>query len=225
MSDKIGILYFSLSPDEEALRKNWTDRSKINLKIANRLYHHTLDVIKDTNIPYQISSEISQVANGFNSKISDAVSHSFNAGFDHVIVIGNDCPDINRSDIITAYNNVLNGSHSLGHTKDGGSYLFTLSKKQWDRNNFEALPWCTAELGNALEHYLSKQSNTIRLNTKSDIDTLKNLKHFVQSAFSNLASLLKQLISICTNYAYQFYPIYSYTSQLRTKRGPPIIHI
>jgi len=225
MSDKIGILYFSLSPNEEALRKNWTDRSKINLKIANRLYHHTLDVIKDTNIPYRISSEISQVANGFSDKITNAISHFFKADFDHVIVIGNDCPDIDRSDIIKAYKNVLKGSHSLGLTKDGGSYLFTLSKKQWDRKSFEALPWCTDELGFALKDYLSKQSNTIRLKTKSDIDTLQNLQDFVQNAISNLASLLKQLISISTNYAYQLKAFYSCTFQLQSKRGPPLIHM
>ncbi len=225
MNDKVGILYFSQSPDEEAIRKNWTNRSKSNLKIALKLYHHTLDIIKDTKIPYQISSGTSQIVKGFGSNISNAVSHFFKEDYDHVIVIGNDCPDIKQSDIIAAHNNILKGNHTLGLTKDGGTYLFSLSKKQWDAKSFESLPWCTEQLGKALEVYLSAFSKTQSLETKSDIDTLKNLNHFIQSTYSRLATLLKQLVSICANYAYTIPLIFSATSQTHSKRGPPIIHI
>ena len=222
MNDKVGILYFSLTPKEEARRKKWTQRSKVNLKIASNLYDHTLSVIRTSNIPFSISSEYTQVHNNFKTKITKAIDDFFNSGFDQVIVIGSDCPDLNQDNIDTAYKNLLLGIHSLGLTKDGGSYLFTQSKKQWNSKKFEALPWCTPQLGEELKLLLSQESETVCLNTKTDLDSTNCLNQYVQNSISKLSKLMKQLTSICNNYLYLFLQTLTYSYQASYKRGPPI---
>lgn len=176
MRNKNCILFFSLTPEKDALRKRWTHSKRLDLNIATALYNRTLGVIKESKIPYFECNETHQSELDFGSNISSAIQHLLDKDFDNVIVVGNDCFELKASDLIQAEENLQKGIASIGETKDGGSYLFTVSADKWDAEAFEHLPWCKKTLAASLISLINRNQQLLFLKSRVDLDHLQNLK-------------------------------------------------
>lgn len=215
------ILYFSLPPTLEAKRKNWTKSKKINLKIAQRLYNSTLNKIKKTRLPYVVMDEFMPSQNAFGSNITQAIQQVFKKGYQHIIVVGNDCPDISVNDMLIAHDNLKVSKHTLGQTKDGGSFLFTISQKNWNAADFKSLPWCSPTLGNSLLLLLEEQSFVALLNIKIDVDLLNDIQYLIQQLQSSFSHFLKEIFSIHSIIPYYFSSSNHLGEMVMNHRGPP----
>jgi len=215
-------LYFSLPPILEAKRKNWTKSKKINLNIAQKLYKSTLNKIKKTKLPFVVMDEFTPSRNTFGANITQAIEQVFTAGYQHLIVVGNDCPDISIKDMLIANEHLKSSNHTIGLTKDGGSFLFTISKKTWNASAFAALPWCSNQLGTSLQVLLEKENSVAQLNMKVDIDLLRDIQYLINCLQSSFSHFLKEIFSTHTVFPYYFSTVVHLGKTTIARRGPPI---
>lgn len=92
------ILLFANSPEEDLNNKCIPNGNVL----FSGLTKHTLSVIGQTEIPYFHFTEAEQVGNSFGERFVNAIQYIFNKGFDRVITIGNDTPQLRPADILKA---------------------------------------------------------------------------------------------------------------------------
>ncbi len=227
MIQKTAILFFARTANAEAIAKNWSQSSRKNTAIANLLFDQALSTIHYTGIPNVQINESLQTGNNFNEKISNALSQFFQLGFQNAIVVGSDCVELSASDIISAYNKIENDQNTVGPSKDGGSYLFTISKMQFDSKEFKDLSWCTSNLNYELTCFLTNRSRqeVSILETKLDLDQdIKKVK-------ADLIGIKSTLSFILVNLLFLKFFLFSYTGPTISiekepdiyRRGPPAI--
>lgn len=198
------------------------DRQK-NYQALHLLYHWVKKSIRDSHIPSIQLSEKEQKGNSFGARISAGLQKLFAEGYDHVIVVGNDCPRMNAADLVVAREHLEQGQLVLGKDADGGAYIFGLSKENFAPSSLEALPWNSSELGTALKDHLLSHGDVVELAIKEDINDEQDLQEVIgSSSLSLVLVLLKKLFHIILNrgkalpihYVHQRIPGHPF-------RGPP----
>ncbi|MEQ8241347.1 MAG: TIGR04282 family arsenosugar biosynthesis glycosyltransferase [Cyclobacteriaceae bacterium] len=115
-----------------------------------------------------------QKGNGLGERMSDAMDQSFDS-YDKVMIIGSDCVELTKKDIEDALAKLDDFDVVVGPAKDGGFYLL-------GTNKFYPELFENKEYGhkNVLQELLAAIDDLdLKLHlmkTKSDIDTLKDLK-------------------------------------------------
>lgn len=192
------ILYFTLTPEIEANTKQWSHSNRINLQIAQNLYDYSKAQIKKVELPFIEINEQQQVGDSFGEKIVHAIEQVFDKGYDDVIVVGNDCINFNHKDLSQAEQLIEQGHQTIGLTKDGGVYLFSIAQATHTIEQSETLkqlPWCTNELGQALQNYLHDLGSVEQLSIKIDIDNSTTLAHALGLSLATpLVALLQNLL-------------------------------
>lgn len=227
MNKKTCILYFTLTPTQEAKTKKWSNSNRVNLHIAKNLYDYSKEQIKKANLPFIEVNETQQKGHDFGEKIVNAINKVFLQGYEDVIVVGNDCINFNKKDIILAQKGIETAANTIGLTKDGGVYLFSIHQSTFSPENaasLKELPWCTNELGQSLLDYLQHIGPVEQLSTKIDIDDEQSLVQALGHHLPlSLLAILDQLFSF-------FIYIRFYISSIRIPsyilnglyfRGPP----
>ncbi len=97
-----------------------------------------------------------QHGNTFGERIANAVEETFALGYEQVVVIGNDSPDITSEDILEGFRLLERGEKaSAAPTHDGGAFLIGLNRQAYRREEFLNLSWQTPHLFNDLCSRLS----------------------------------------------------------------------
>lgn len=119
-------------------------------------------------------------------RMSDAFRRGFKLGYDKIVGIGSDLPDL-TSEIITKGLNELNANDAVfGPAEDGGYYL--IGMKSMLDCIFENKPWSTESLLNVtLEELESKGHSVGIIETLNDVDTEEDLRN------SSIANEFKHL--------------------------------
>lgn len=190
------ILLFTNNARIDATRKHFftNDGFSKNKDVVSKLIDSTTKKIEKTNLPYFIISTEQQVGNTFGERLSNAISNVFNNGYNNVIVLGNDCPEITSGHILEA--NSLFNSHQLiiGPTTKGGTYLIGISKKTFHKASFEKLKWETSFLFKDLKEYSTLNSNNYFISRyQTDLNNSDDLKRYV-SKFIYSSALAKSLV-------------------------------
>ncbi|MEL6253151.1 MAG: DUF2064 domain-containing protein [Bacteroidota bacterium] len=193
---KTGILFFSRNPFQESRHKQvHKDREK-NFKALHLMYDGVKKAIAGSEIPAIELGHQLQSGNSFAERMCEGLKSLFAQGFDQLIVIGNDCPHLEAEDLLLAKKELLSGKSVIGYEKDGGAYLFALSKENFDEQAFLQLPWQSENLGQALFDYLSSDREIIELEEKEDIDNVEDLLWLVLSLrISQILLLLRKLFN------------------------------
>ena len=107
-------------------------------------------------------------------RMQNAFNVAFNQGYNRVVLIGSDLPDLEANDVETAFNTLLTHKTVFGPAVDGGYYLIGLSSQL--PCVFNNKPWSQPSL---LKETLQElQTNTISyklLRYLNDIDTFEDL--------------------------------------------------
>lgn len=204
-SNNIAVLFFSRSAKAEARHKQFLRHQNTpqNTQIANTLISHTYRQIQKSGLPCYHIDETQQVGHSFGERFAHAFQQVFDDGFDYVISVGNDIPQLRAHHIKHAAEQLQSGNAEmvLGPDADGGTWLMGYSKQIFDIEQFLNLPWNTDRL---LEVILEQSSGTSTklLETFSDIDDPRALQIFAQSRYNDnsllkLARELQSILSIC----------------------------
>lgn len=222
MSHKTAFLIFAQSATAESKQIPNAELlfEQLNLDILKK--------VRQTNMPYFVSNEQDQVGNDFGAKLTNALSKVFKKGYDYVITVGNDTPEITTGLLKKSIKNTAKNKLTFGPSKDGGFYLMTFSKKEFQSEEYQKLPWQTSSLVKNTLLLLNNKSNhkLVLLSPLKDIDTLTDLTSlFLQHNHISLAlkELFKLLIFI--KKAKVFYKNLHFTSFINTcfyNKGSPV---
>ena len=132
------ILIFANSALEDASRK--AIRSSENLFAT--LTEQTLKIAKASNLPYFHFTENQQIGNSFGERFTNAIKTVYAQGFDNVITIGNDTPNLTTALLNRAANRLQTEKFILGPSTDGGFYLMGLHKSHFVEGLFLTFVIC-----------------------------------------------------------------------------------
>ncbi len=164
------------------------------------LTKETLQKVQATRLPYFHISDKEQEGASFGERFTNAVQKVFEKGFENIITIGNDTPQLQIAHLLKANAALNEGKTVLGPSLDGGFYLMGIHKSSFDQETFKRLPWQRFSLFNRISSLLDLTDSILhQLPTLSDIDTFKDVKRLasfsksISSAVLHLLTLLLQL--------------------------------
>lgn len=108
-------------------------------------------------------------------KMKNAFSKGFQAGFQHIVIIGSDLLDITTEDINEAFEALKTYDYVIGPAEDGGYYLLGMNKL--NSTLFENKDWSS---NTVLQDTLIdlKTEHIVLLDERNDIDTYEDLEEF-----------------------------------------------
>lgn len=85
-----------------------------------------------------------QSAGDLGERLNNAFEEAFAEGMTRVVIIGSDCPELARRDIVEAWSALAEGDLVLGPAADGGYWLVGLRKPV--PALFQGIPWSTGKV-------------------------------------------------------------------------------
>ncbi len=174
---KIALLFFSRSLKSEAAAKRWLpNRSQEqDQAAASLLIEQAREAIKASGFPVFHFHEGNQQGTTFGARLANAYQFVFEQGYDAVIAVGNDSPQLGKTDWGQVRQALMSGRAVLGPSIRGGGYLIGLNKWQFDPLSFRSLPWQTDRLWKALFQYASDSQEVVILEELLDVNDWDDL--------------------------------------------------
>ena len=216
------VLIFANSSSQEAAKKPFV-KSSLLFKALNK---ETLSKVKKTKLPYFHFTEKEQSGNSFGERFVNAIQQVYQKGYDNIITIGNDSPQLKTAHLIEAAKQLQQGKTVFGPTFDGGFYLMGIHKKNFDAVLFKRLPWQRFGLFNRISQlFENSNSHLFRLPVFEDIDNEKDaiaLLNFSKSVSTTILLILRTIAKKCaTLFSVNFITFFdSFCSPLLNKGSP-----
>lgn len=142
-------------------------------------------------IPWPHAEAFVQKGSDLGQRMQNAFNDAFEAGYNSVVLIGSDLPDLSTTILNTAFLKLKTTETVFGPAEDGGYYLIGLRKMlPFIINN---KPWSTPQLlKNTLQEIKEHQVSVELLDTLNDIDTFEDLE---TSGYLDKNTHLHQIIS------------------------------
>ncbi|AZQ59673.1 DUF2064 domain-containing protein [Maribacter sp. MJ134] len=192
--NKTAILVFANSAKTEMALKPIQQGEAL----FNKLTQETLRKVKRTGLPYFHISDKEQKGHTFGERFTKAIQTIFENGFENVITVGNDTPQLSTAHLLKASHALQTGKTVLGPSIDGGFYLMGIHKANFDQETFKRLPWQRFSLFNRISTLLDETDNLLfQLPLLSDIDTVEDVKRlasFCKSISTTVLQLLRALV-------------------------------
>jgi len=223
-SHKTAILVFANSSKQELLHKPLYKGEGL----FEALTQDTLQKVKKTGLPYFHISEKEQKGNSFGERFTNAIKTVFDQGFENIITIGNDTPQLQTAHLLKTETALASGKTVLGPSLDGGFYLMGLHKSNFDSEIFKRLPWQRFSLFKRISVILDLTDSILyTLPTLGDIDTIgdaKRLISFKKSISSTLLNLLTLLIQLENRIAERLFQVFlAIFLQKPFNKGSPLL--
>lgn len=226
MLKRTAILFFSRLPQEELLGKKLTENNKNSFAIWQHLYSQSLAAATKTGFPLILWSEKEQYGKNFAEKITHGISTAFKNGYDNLIVIGSDTPNLSTAHLNFAKNELQSGRQIVaGKDMRGGIYLLALNKSAFSEDIFLKFSWQTNNLFKEICCYGNgfnfSQLSAVLFDINSKADALKSVSLFyIKNAFRYLLLNISCLLQIQEQkkIILKGYPVPVQTNILR---GPP----
>lgn len=220
-TNKTAILIFANSSLKDELRKG-IPHSKA---LFSALTEHILIKVENTGLPYFIYDEQLQIGSDFGSRFTTAVEAVFNRGFESIITIGNDTPELTSNTILSTFRNLCEGKTVIGPSQDGGVYLLGFHQTNFNAASFRELPWQTRNLLKKITRSFLQKGAIQQLPRLTDIDTLADIETLVNLGGLNskvlVSILLKMLKTPKLNIAYSFRYFNSIITGRTYNKGSP----
>lgn len=165
-----------------------TEQETQRVKAARHIYFS--DVIISSK--WENDQKFTQEGPGLGIRMKNAVQNGFDQGFENIIVIGSDLPDISSEVIETAFQQLESNDVVFGPADDGGYYLLGMS--QMISSIFDNKPWSQSNLLECTLNEISEQGKSISLlQTLNDIDTFEDL---VNSDFYQTNQKAQEIVAL-----------------------------
>jgi glycosyltransferase A (GT-A) superfamily protein (DUF2064 family) len=234
---RTAVLLFSLPAALEAARKGLTgQRAARNRALWENMHQLTTAKVRASGL--DCVSSLSLVANpdysaSFGSQLQVAVTATLAQGYKHVIVIGNDCPDLRVSDLRAAARTLAQGSLPVGYDRRGGVFLFGVDQRFLsvdslrETASFESLPWQSRELGTALTAHLHQAFGAVvsLSAVRADWNERADLQagDWLAGAFAGLAQQVWSLAARATTvFQTAFLSLQVFSHRAHSLRAPPV---
>ncbi len=199
-----------------------------NLELFRRLTERTLQTAKATGLPFYHFTEKEQKGATFGERFSNAIQTLYDKGYQNVITIGNDSPQLKASHIVEAEKQLRLGKTVLGPASDGGFYLMGLHRSNFDATLFLRLPWQRFGLFNKISQLLeSYNSHIYSLPVLHDLDNKQDIITLLGFSKTIAGSILKILRAFLKRHAQIVFKDIRipglYITSLYYNKGSPIL--
>ncbi|MEO1097091.1 MAG: DUF2064 domain-containing protein [Bacteroidota bacterium] len=225
----IAILFFSRSSCEDANQKQWfSGKSQANLQVARCLSEQISEVLKKTGLAVFHFHEGNQVGSTFGERLTNAFQEVFHLGYDGVIAVGNDTPELVSIDVNDVAGRLAQGDCVLGPSLRGGAYLIGLTKKSFNYHSIRALPWKKAILFESFCDLLRSGGHKIELLAAlRDVNSFHDLLALLRN--SRIPLDLKRVIKLILIHFTNRFPEIKTTFRVstlsvRSLRAPPALY-
>ena len=147
-----------------------TEEATEQLDIDKRIY------FSNAIVDHQWKGEFKAVQHGadLGERMLNAFKDGFNEGYEKIVLIGSDLPDINSTHIKNGLDALTTNEVVFGPAEDGGYYLVGMSKL--NPEIFTNKPWSQPNLLQlTLQELQSNKISVGTLDTLNDIDTYEDL--------------------------------------------------
>lgn len=207
------VLLFSLPAALEAERKGLMGkRAARNQALWETMYQLTTAKVRASGLDCVSSLDIvptPDYSTSFGSQLQAAITATLAQGYQRVIVIGNDCPDLRVSDLRAAADALAQGHLPVGYDQRGGVFLFGVDQRflaagsNFGPVSFDALPWQSSQLGITLTSYLNHSFGTVVCLSavRADWNERADLQagDWLRGAFAELANQIWMLVANARN--------------------------
>ncbi len=171
--NKTAIILFADLPDFEARAKSFCNAvsQKATEKISSVLTNHFYQLANQTSANVLLVDTYQQKGKSFGEKIANAFAAVYAQGFDNVICIGNDCPDLDLLHLENTIAQVESGNVVLGPTLDGGAYLIGIPNQKFNLQNFQNIHWQTSRTFSNLKALFPQDVSTLEVLTDLDSES------------------------------------------------------
>lgn len=218
---QIAFIFFSLTAEAEYRYKRLTRFEEADKAIAHTLIHQTIQALESLGYPVFHFNESNQRGQSFGQRLANAYQDVFDLGYQSIIAVGNDAPDLLSLDMDAVVSHARLGKNVIGPTKRHGAYLIALSRDSFEYHSFTNLPWQQRRLLIALEEYC--QGNLAMLPVLQDINSYRDLRQVITSAESVVTKLLLRIV-LAIKTAKKHY-IFQFESEIQASfkllRAPP----
>jgi len=196
MSNKTAILIFALSQKEAEKRNKLFANKALYASLTDRVKK----VVDATKIDHFYFTEKKQIGSSFGERFSNAIAAIYAKGYDNVITIGNDTPNLTVDHLLETKKALEAKSSVIGPSYDGGFYLLGLQKEYFDATQFENFSWNTSKITKQIRSYIEQYTTQIiQFEYLHDIDNESRLKIVFKSlALSQyqLRNIIQKLIQV-----------------------------
>jgi len=216
------ILVFANSSKEE-LKHKAMGNGEILFDVLTK---HTISIVSKTGLPYFHFTEKEQQGSNFGERFLNAITSVFDKGFERVITIGNDTPQLKTSDILDADRVLGLNKTVLGLSTDGGFYLMGLDKRNLNQELFLTLPWQTSQVASKIKSLFEVKRIQVQfLRRLSDLDNPSDLRKVLlgyKTIPDQIFQIILSLIALSIT-RFNYYRIYAYSVTLREyfNKGSP----
>lgn len=222
------ILLFARNPADEARAKSWfgAGKDRQNMAVARRLLQSVKAMAANTGLTVVTITSDKQVGQSFGERLHHAFSKVFSMGFSRVIAIGSDTPQLRSTHIRTAAQALKDKGMVLGPDHRGGVYLIGLDRDTFHQIRFDAIPWQTEKVIDALRS--CRPDEEVLLGYLHDLNTLDDLVKAIRNATlpPSMQSLLNRLLLGWKQQVSLFRSIVCLLSKQKAlhliHRGPPL---
>ncbi len=135
-----------------------------------------------------------QTGQGLGQRMKNAFLQAFSEGFNRVVVIGSDSPDLPEKYLELAFHALDTNDVVIGLSSDGGYYLIGFARNSFLPEAFGQISWSSNKVSEQTIDILQQHKQRLYLLPQwHDVDTLTDLKSFSHrnknSAFSNSATM------------------------------------
>ena len=150
-----------------------TEKETQSLNVTKHIY---FSEFTSENVWQNNSLKFIQKGVDLGDKMYNAFKKGFEQGYEHIILIGSDLPDISSHILEQGFKELTQSDYVLGPATDGGYYL--IGMKQNSPDIFTNKPWSTNQLlKETLTEIKNQHKSYTLLNTLNDIDTFDDLKN------------------------------------------------
>ncbi|WP_210513817.1 TIGR04282 family arsenosugar biosynthesis glycosyltransferase [Hymenobacter terricola] len=174
----VAILLFTRSAGQDAAHKKLVSNGARadNVAVVAQLISHATATARQVGADFLCIDSCRQTGATFGARLSRAMHEAFASGYEQLLVIGNDCPQLDVGLLRRALAMLAMTGAVLGPATDGGVYLLGVARTYFDSAVWAALPWQTALLGRALAHRLRAAGAAVQqLPALADVDNEQDL--------------------------------------------------
>lgn len=175
---RAAILLFTRPAGEEATHKPLAGQGgrSAGAAIAAQLIDRATFTARQAGVDFLCVESGTQVGRTFGQRLTSALTYGFGLGYEQLVVIGNDCPQLTPTLVRQAVRALHTTDAVLGPATDGGVYLLGVNRRFFEAETWASLPWQTPRLGAALRRCLHRTGAVVlALPRLSDADNAHDL--------------------------------------------------
>jgi uncharacterized protein DUF2064 len=225
--ERRALLIFADSAHSDCKHRGWPNAFRILLETQSLTFDESpgfdVHLFRGRGVWRLVPSSVQvhfQEGASFGQKLETAIESLARLGYQEIVVVGRDCPELEQSDIFEAF--ALLGRHRLvlGPDHRGGCYLIGIHAN--DRRKLSGIRW---QRNTDFRQILNRfgDQDVCRLCVKIDLDSLTDVWLLARSRsqWSVVAELLRQLLLTCKSFLRRIAKMYPVEKQREYWQLPP----